>query len=1012
MTREFLSLLSTASVSIMAAAALAPTSVLAQQPTAVPVSLPAGPLQTSLVRLAEQTKVKILFETELVAGLNAPALQGRFTARDAAQRLLSGSRLSVNEVRPGVLVLQPARLPVSDAHAATQGIDALQMVEPAPPETSEAVTTVSEIIVGSHIRGLKNSASPVVVIGRDDIDRSGYATVAEALTSMTQAFGGTYSEDSASTGADTIGANTGRGTGVNLRGLGANATLVLVDGRRMAGAGSRGDFADVSAIPMVALERVEVLLDGASALYGSDAVGGVVNIRLRKDLDGGDTRASGGLATRGGYSTYQFGQALGHRWSSGHVMAAYEYYHHSELAGADRDFTGNADLRSLGGTDRRRATYSQPGNILRLNALGSYVPTYAIPAGQDGTHLTASDFTAGTVNYENQRAAFWVLPKQTRHSFIAAVSQDLTSTLTVSGDLRVGRRDFLGRGSAALTNITVNAANPYYVSPTGAASERIAYSFQNEAGGSINDGHTESLATSFGADLRLPKGWAANLYGAYAQELSFNPLANILNSTYLTEALGTSADSPLSSFSAARDGYFNPYIGTGSNKKAVLDFVLSGVDVTKQRGETRSANLALDGPLFQLPAGQVRLALGGQVRREALRTGGWSWTSGYAPTGRVTRRYDRIVSSAYAEFNVPLVSEANALPLVQRLELSLAGRYERYDDAGSTRNPKIGLVWAPTQDVTAKFSWGTSFRAPSLPELALPYTISPTLLSYNGGSVPVLVYTGGNPDLKPETANSWAATLEYAPAAVKGLRLSGTLYETRFKDRISAPASDGLVTALSNAELAPFVTLVNPTTSASDLALVTALVNDSHASQTGVYGVTTYRAVIDARQVNTGSLKVSGLDLRGSYQTSVQGDPVSIDGSLSWVMHFKRKVTPTSTEVELSGMAGYPADLRARISANWSHGDFGATAGLNYLGDTYAVETGRRIKPWTTADAQLRFTPTHGALGRAGVRWSLSVQNLFDTDPPFYDNPIVLGYDPANADPIGRTVTLSLSKAW
>ena len=187
--------------------------------------------------------------------------------------------------------------------------------------------------------------------------------------------------------------------------------------------------------------------------------------------------------------------------------------------------------------------------------------------------------------------------------------------------------------------------------------------------------------------------------------------------------------------------------------------------------------------------------------------------------------------------------------------------------------------------------------------------------------------------------------------------------------------------------------------------------NDPHGSQTGFYELTTYGAVIEARYTNTGSLTVKGLDLQATYQTSLLGGPLSLDGSLSWLMSYERKVTPASSAVELSGQATYPADLRARISASWTRGDIGVTAGINHLGDSRA-ETSRRIEPWTTADLQLRYAPTAGLLGRTGAQWALSVQNLFDTDPPFYDNPLAIGYDPANADPIGRVVSLQLTKAW
>lgn len=1007
MTRVSMGLLSGVSLSVLAVAGISPAAARAAEPV-VAISLPPGPMQSSLVSLASQADVKILFETDLVANLQAPALQGRFTARQALERLLSGSRITIDQVRPGVLVLRPATLAVGviDAEGLAQFPPALLTDTPQPSDP----VTVSEIVVGTHIRGVKDSASPVVILGREDIDRAGYTSVAEALTALPQAFGGTDSEDSVATGADPNGTNMTRGTGLDLRGLGADATLVLVNGRRMAGAGTYGDFADIAAIPYAAVGRVEVLLDGASALYGADAVGGVVNIRLRTDLEGADTRASTSTATQGGYSRYQFGQAFGHTWDGGHVLAAYEYTHNDRLHGLDRGYAGNADLRGLGGTDRRRTTYSQPANILRLNAAGAFVAAYAVPAGQDGTALKPSDFVAGTVNAENQRAAYDVLPRSTRHSVLIAADQRL-GAVDLSADLRYSRRDLSARNASAVTNLTVTAANPYYVSPTGQASERIAYSFLNERGGTLNDARSESLGASLGADIRLPAGWNANLYGAFAQELGRSLGGGLLNSTKLNEAAGLSPDSPLSSFSTARDGYFNPYIGAGSNPAAVLDFVLSGQDVSKTRSETRSANLAFDGPLLSLPGGALRLAVGGQVRSERLRTSGISYLTGYAPTAKTRRVFDRQVRSVYAELNAPIVGADNARPLVERLEVSLAGRIEDYDDVGSTRDPKVGVIWAPSRGLTFKGSYGTSFRAPALPELNSPFVIAPTILPYNGGQTPVLLLQGGNPDLKPETARSWTAGLSYSPADHPGLTVGLSVYRTLFKGRIGSPVLSSLALALTSPEFAPFRTFVAPAANPGDRAQVLALVNDPHALNTGLYGVDTYGAIVEARNVNTGSLDVRGVDLTGSYTTTLLGDPLSLNASLSWLTRYERKVTPTAAATQLAGQAGYPADLRARVSATWTHGPVAITTGFNHVGDTYA-ETGRRVAPWNTVDLQLRLQPRSRVLGAQGLAWTLNVQNLFDAAPPFYDNPLGIGYDPANADPIGRRITLQLTKAW
>ncbi|MCR4532822.1 TonB-dependent receptor plug domain-containing protein, partial [Acinetobacter venetianus] len=181
------------------------------------------------------------------------------------------------ESRPGVIVLRIGVVATPLATATTE-------VAATPSMLDEVVVT------GTHIRGVAPGASPVVSVDRDAIDRRGFATVADTLAALPQNFAGLATPAATSTGVDTTSQNAGRATTINLRGLGPDATLVLVNGRRMAGAGGRGDLADVSSIPTAAVERIDVLLDGASALYGADAVAGVVNIILRNDFDGAETR--------------------------------------------------------------------------------------------------------------------------------------------------------------------------------------------------------------------------------------------------------------------------------------------------------------------------------------------------------------------------------------------------------------------------------------------------------------------------------------------------------------------------------------------------------------------------------------------------------------------------------------------------------------------------------------------------------------------------------------------------
>lgn len=1001
----------------------------------VAVTVPAGPLNEALIALAAQTHLRIFFTSELVAGRRAPKVAGQLTAHEALGQMLAGSGLQARSTRPGVVVLRPvgrAGAPASVPAAQAIGYnpapgDALEGApsqdRQGPPEVGPSgsasprqTTQLEEIVVvGSHIRGVKDGASPVLVMDRDEIDRAGYGSVAEALSALPQAFGGLASEDASSTGVDQSGVNTTAATGVNLRGLGVDATLVLVNGRRMAGTGSKGDFADVSSIPLAAVERIEILLDGASALYGSDAVGGVVNIVLRTRFDGAETRAMIGGA-KGGYRRQQFAQSLGETWSSGHALIAYEYQAHDALPGARRSFAGDADLRGLGGSDWRQ-TYAQPGNILGLNAAGTaFEPRYAIPAGQNGVGqngvgLTPGSFQAGVVNRENQRSVYDLLPRQRRHSVYATFAQDLGEGLEVSADARYSERKFRSVGSASVAALTVTNANPYFVSPSGGTSSLIAYSSRNELGGAVTNGSAESLAFSLGAAAQLPAGWRVEAYAAYAQELGESRLTNVVNSAYLSEALGRTADNPATAFRTAIDGYFNPYIGQGSNPAAILDFIGSGYEHRKTRGETTSINVKADGEVFELPGGTLRLAVGGQLRREGLKTGGESLVSGVVPIAVTRRDVSRDVTSVFVELNAPLFGPGNARPGLRRLELSLAGRYESYEASGSSADPKIGLVWSPVEDVAFRASYGTSFRAPSLPELNDPYRIAPSFLPRNGERILTLILIGGNPDLKPETATSWTAGIDFAPSRWPGLRINATLFETRFKDRIGQPALDSLLTVLTAPELAPFRTFVSPTTSSTDLKKITDLLADPAALQPTLFSPTAYGAIAEARYVNTGELKVAGLDLTAAYSGRIGEDRVDLTGNLSWLTQYERKVTPLSMPVDLAGTPGYPADLRVRASATWTHGAAATTLSVNHVGDSHDG-AGRRIHSWTTADVQVRLQPRAAEGPLRDLSLSLTVQNLFDTDPPFYDSPLGVGYDPANADPLGRVVSLQLAKVW
>ncbi|MBJ7483470.1 TonB-dependent receptor [Brevundimonas sp.] len=973
-----------------ALALAAATPVVAQsQAPSIQFRVPAGPLNAALPLFAAQSGEQILYSTDLVAGRQSPGVSGALGTDQALTALLQGTGLRARRSSPNTLV-------VFDPGARA--------------ETSDDATQLAEIVVtGSLIRGVGDGPSPVITVTRDDIDRQGHGTVAQALAALPQSFGGTGNDAAMSNGGDRTGTNSFYASGVNLRGLGSDATLVLVNGRRMAGTGNKGDFADVSTIPTSAVARIDVLLDGASALYGADAVGGVVNIILRDDYEGAETRVRYGATSDGASDEVQIAQTFGRRWTSGSILGTYEFNDRSRLLASERDRASDADLRRFGGSDRRRI-FSNPGNIVVFDAAaGGYVPTYAIPRGQNGVGLRPTDFVAGQGNLYNHREGLNVIPEQTRHSAYLVLNQDLGDRVSVNADVRYGLRDFEAVSQGFPTTFTVTSANPFFVSPTGASSHIIAYNFGQDLGNPRIKGRAESLGASVGAKIDLVGSWRLDTYAAYAREHGENDSSNQLNSTFLREALGAIADNPATPYSAPRDGYFNPFADGSNSSPAALAFIGSGW--SRGVGETTisSINALADGSLFTLPAGEVKLAVGAAFRRETFERQDTSFTSGVAPSVGAPVAFDREVASAFAELRIPLFGAENRRAGFERLELSIAGRFEEYSDAGQPTSPKVGILWQPYSELVLRANYGESFRAPALRELHETADQSPSFLPRGSQQVLTEILYGGNPDLEPEQARSWTLGGDYRPDAVPGLRLGLNLFRIEFDNQIGQPAFTAITTALTNPALADFVRIIDPINNAQDREDMQALLDLPTTALADLFPAEAYGAIVDARFVNTSSVLLEGIDANLGYAFDLGDHAFELDANLTYMDRFDTQATPTAPVQSGINGPNLPVDLRGRASASWSRLDWGASAALNYV-DGYPDVTGRPIGSWTTADVQVRYAPTHGPL--EGTTLTLNVQNLLNTDPPFYDAPEGVAYDAANTNVLGRFVSIQLTRSW
>jgi iron complex outermembrane recepter protein len=839
------------------------------------------------------------------------------------------------------------------------------------------------VVTGSRIRGVAPVGSPVVALDRDTIEESGAATTSELVRDLPQVVGLGASETASS--AQNGAANVTRGVSINLRGIGSNATLVLFGGRRMPPAGTQGQITDISVIPAIALERVELVADGGSAIYGSDAVTGVLNLIPRRSFTGAESALRLGIADK--YTDWTLSHLMGMEWTGGHGMLAIERNQHSALRGYDRDFF-SSDLRSRGGSDFRSQQCS-PGTIL----VGT--TPYAIPQNSTGRNLTASQFTANTRNLCDLIVRGDIIPRLERTSLMGSAEQEL-GAFTAFAEGFYSRREFSIHAASVTANLTVPNTNAFYFNPTGGTGPvTVQYDLANDGGRPNDPGHAESWLAVAGLRRSFAADWRAEA------AVSFGRSADVVSRTRNVNTTASGINQYLASSDPAVA--FNPY-GSGANNATTIAAVRNGQ--FQIHGDTKLSTVSLqaDGPAFQLPGGAVRVAVGTEYRRESL--GGLLESGSTTAPVLVPSSISRNMYAGFAEMFVPLFGESNAMPGFRRLDLSIAGRYEDYSDFGTTTNPKLGMNWSPVDGLMVRGSWGKSFRAPGLAEN------DPKSSGYGlyGDTLPCshrapattcfgIGIAGGNPDLKPEKATTWSFGLDITPAALPGFRASLTYWDVKYLNQIVGLR--GTAGLLTNPIYASYRTLDPSSTVVNDLLASGLPINTPiNASQV------TY--IQDGRRQNVGGTWVNGIDLDIGQSWELGGSRLRAGVMLTRIDSLKTAVAPGATAVEVVNTLNFPQRWRGRATLGWSRGQFDSLLTLNHVGSyrQTGVTPVREI-------ASLRTVDLHTGLKldeEDSLSLTLDVQNLLDKEPPFVN--LSGGYDPQTANPILRMVTFGFRKTW
>jgi len=829
----------------------------AQQIAEQAYDLPTQPLGDALRAVAVASGTNIIAPSSLVAGKTAPALSGRFTPAEAIAILLRGSGLRVRQIAAG-LIIERADSTAQDPE----------------PDVSESAI----VVTGTRIRGAP-IASPVISIGQEQVRNSGQSDLGEVARSLPQSFGGGQNPGVGFNVPSSIGGNVGGGSSFNLRGLGSDATLTILNGRRLPYDSARQGI-DVSAIPLAGIDRIEIVADGSSALYGSDAVGGVVNVILKRDFDGLETRARLGGSTDGGNFQQQYGAIAGSRWGGGGGFITYEYNDSSAIRSSDRDYAS-----------------SRPGVTL--------------------------------------------LPESTRHAVVASGHHRLTDTLSIEIDALYNQR-------SSATTYPLNFEGDLSISRTTQSFAAEAHAFAASLDWSIED-------------------WRLSLTGTYGKSKT-----KFRGDTFTNDVFASSAG------------------GRYDNRSL-------------------TAELAVDGPLFQLPGGAAKIALGAGVR-----SNDFGLFRGAGAIQNIEASQDILYT--YGELSFPVVSPGQDIAFVRRLSLSAAARYERYRDVADIVTPKLGLIYAPTDFLDIKASWGRSFRAPSFiqqhqVQQALLYPVT----SFGGSGYPpgstALLVVGGNAALEPEKARSWSATLALHPPQLSGATVELSYFSTRYADRIVNP-----IPLLARALGDPIYRdqIAFHPSSEQQAAIISGahqFINVSGAA----YDPTNVVAVIDSANVNAGRQSIKGIDALVRYQANIGRGALGVTLNASY-LDSEQQLAPAQPVQQLAGRLFNPPHWRARGMLSWDDGPLGLAATISHIGgvsdprSTPAV----RIDGMTAVDLTGRYRIADGAGPLNGIELTVSLQNIFNDAPTtiatsvYYDTP----YDSTNYSPVGRFVAVGLAKKW
>ncbi|MEH8017462.1 TonB-dependent receptor [Rheinheimera muenzenbergensis] len=789
-------------------------------------------------------------------------------------------------VRFAMLALPASALGVSSAALAQEEVAKVERIE----------------VTGSRIqRQDMETASPVTVIDAAAIRIEGFTSVDQLLQAQTSMAG-------AAVGATTNNGADGAAQ-VDLRGMGAERTLVLLNGRRMVNSGSGADSAvDLNAIPVAMIARVEILKDGASAVYGSDAIAGVVNIITKKDFDGVQLDLNASSTDKGDGETGELSALYGFSTNSGNFTVGATYADRKGVIQSDRDWT-------------------EAGN-------SSFIPTGSLGGKVQNA---AGEWVARSSGYDFTQDSWYQTPSK-RYSLFANATQELDNDLVFTADALYTKRksdqqlapqpgdimlDVCGAPDADLQNCITLTPAMLTGGLTADDTGRINYRRRtNDVGPRVYAQDTDTLRVSaaLAGSLDVHTGMNWELSYTYGKNEADTSVANSINavkmesSVYANQAAWFSG-APLSSAIVNDIGYFEQ--AEGGNSQSVLAGVLSG-------------------DLFDLDAGAVGFAIGAEYRRDA----GFFNPDPVIVAGEGTAAQQDPTKGSYS---VVSFYQEVSVPFSDKLTGEFALRFDDYSTFGKASTWKVGLTYELSDEVMLRAVAATGFRAPNVNELFGGNTGSFDYLTDPWGNEQdpqILVNYTSDANIKPEESESFTAGMVLSPAQIEGLSL--TVDYWRFK--------------VTNA-----ITRLD-----AQAGLDNCFAGDAVACET--FSITMAGDLSDFTNplTNVGNQDTSGVDINVAYRFDALGLTWKINNDTTWLLEFKQDgIDYTNT---IDGNFGGYAELRNNFSVQAGQGDWNLTYFNRYIGKTDFLADGSRIDAVLYHNIAASYFITNGLSVSLGVK--------------------------------------------